>query len=44
VSGTDGSPFRVRSGHVLASAPALQQPMLDTIRAYRADRARNRTS
>jgi myo-inositol-1(or 4)-monophosphatase len=43
VSGTDGSPFRVRSGHVLASAPALQQPMLDTIRAYRAGRARNRT-
>ena len=44
VTGTDGSPFRVRAGHVLAAAPGLQQPMLDTIRAYRAERARNRTS
>ena len=44
VSGTDGSPFRVRSGHVLAAAPALQRPMLETIRAYRAGRSRNRTS
>ena len=44
VSGTDGSPFRVRSGHVLAAAPALQRPMLETIRAYRAGRSQNRTS
>jgi myo-inositol-1(or 4)-monophosphatase len=43
VTGTDGSPFLVRAGHVLASAPGLHQPMLDTIRAYRAGRARNRT-
>jgi myo-inositol-1(or 4)-monophosphatase len=44
VTGTDGSPFRVRAGHVLAATPGLQQPMLETIRAYRAERARNRTS
>jgi myo-inositol-1(or 4)-monophosphatase len=44
VTGTDGSPFRVRAGHVLAAAPGLQQPMLETIRAYRAERARNRTT
>jgi myo-inositol-1(or 4)-monophosphatase len=43
VSGTDGSPFRVRSGHVLAAAPGLQEPMLETIRAFRAGRSRNRT-
>jgi len=43
VSGTDGSPFRVRSGHVLAAAPGLQAPMLDTIRAFRAGRSRNGT-
>jgi myo-inositol-1(or 4)-monophosphatase len=43
VSGTDGSPFVVRSGHVLAATPGLQAPMLDTIRAFRAGRARNRT-
>ena len=43
VSGTDGSPFFVRSGHVLAATPGLQGPMLDTIRAFRAGRARNRT-
>jgi hypothetical protein len=43
VSGTDGSPFLVRSGHVLAAAPGLQGPMLDTIRAFRAGRSRNRT-
>jgi len=33
----------VRSGHVLAATPGLQAPMLDTIRAFRAGRARNRT-
>ena len=43
VTGTDGSPFRVRSGHVLASAPALHDAMLETIRAFRAGRSRNRT-
>jgi len=43
VSGTDGSPFLVRSGHVLAATPGLQGPMLDTIRAFRAGRSRNRT-
>lgn len=43
VSGTDGSPFRVRSGHVLAATPGLQEPMLDTIRAFRAGRSRIRT-
>ena len=43
VSGTDGSPFVVRSGHVLAATPGLQGPMLDTIKAFRAGRARNRT-
>jgi myo-inositol-1(or 4)-monophosphatase len=43
ISGTDGSPFFVRSGHVLASTPGLQGPMLETIRAFRAGRARNRT-
>ena len=43
VTGTDGSPFRVRSGHVLASAPALHDAMLETIRAFRAERSRNRT-
>lgn len=44
VSGTDGSPFEVRSGHVLAAAPGLHAPMLETIRDYRAGRSRNRTS
>jgi myo-inositol-1(or 4)-monophosphatase len=44
VSGTDGTPFRVRGGHVLATTPALQAPMLETIRAFRAGRSRNRTS
>jgi len=43
LSGTDGTPFAVRSGHVLAAAPGLQEPMLETIRAFRAGRARNRT-
>jgi myo-inositol-1(or 4)-monophosphatase len=43
VSGTDGSPFFARSGHVLAATPGLQAPMLDTIRAFRAGRSRNRT-
>jgi myo-inositol-1(or 4)-monophosphatase len=43
VTGTDGSPFFVRSGHVLAATSGLQGPMLDTIRAFRAERARNRT-
>jgi myo-inositol-1(or 4)-monophosphatase len=43
VSGTDGSPFRVRSGHVLAAAPGLQRLMLETIRAFRAGRSRKRT-
>jgi len=43
ISGTDGSPFFVRSGHVLASTPGLQGPMLEIIRAFRAGRARNRT-
>jgi myo-inositol-1(or 4)-monophosphatase len=43
VSGTDGSPFRARSGHVLASAPGLQRVMLETICAFRAGRSRNRT-
>ena len=43
VSGTDGSPFLVRGGHVLATTPALQGPMLETIRAFRAGRSRNRT-
>lgn len=43
VSGTDGSPFRVRSGHVLAATPGLQAQMLATIRAYRAGRSRIRT-
>jgi myo-inositol-1(or 4)-monophosphatase len=43
VTGTDGSPFRVRSGHVLASAPALHDAMLETIRVFRAGRSRNRT-
>jgi len=43
VSGTDGSPFLVRSGHVLATTPGLQGPMLETISAFRAGRSRNRT-
>jgi myo-inositol-1(or 4)-monophosphatase len=43
VSGTDGSPFLVRSGHVLAATPGLHAPMLETIRAFRAGRSRNRT-
>ena len=43
VSGTDGSPFRVRSGHVLAATPGLQGPMLETIRAFRAGRSHYRT-
>ncbi len=44
VSGTDGSPFRVRAGHVLAAAPALHPRMLDAIREFRAERSRNRTA
>jgi myo-inositol-1(or 4)-monophosphatase len=43
VCGTDGSPFLVRSGHVLAATPGIQGPMLETIRAFRAGRSRNRT-
>jgi len=43
LSGTDGTPFRVRGGHVLATTPALQPPMLEVIRAFRSRRARNRT-
>ena len=43
VSGIDGTPFAVRSGHVLAATPGLQEPMLETIRAFRAGRSRNRT-
>jgi fructose-1,6-bisphosphatase/inositol monophosphatase family enzyme len=39
VSGTDGSPFLVRSGHVLATTPGLQGPMLETISAFRDRRA-----
>jgi myo-inositol-1(or 4)-monophosphatase len=44
VTGTDGSPFRARSGHVLATTPALQGQMLETIRAFREGRSRNRTA
>jgi myo-inositol-1(or 4)-monophosphatase len=44
LSGTDGAPFLVRAGHVLATTQALQGPMLDTIRAFRAGRSRNRTN
>jgi myo-inositol-1(or 4)-monophosphatase len=44
VSGTDGTPFLVRSGHVLATTPALQGPMLEAIRAFRAERSRNGTT
>jgi myo-inositol-1(or 4)-monophosphatase len=43
ISGTDGSPFLVRSGHVLAAAPALHGVMLETISAFREKRSRNRT-
>lgn len=43
VSGIDGSPFRVRSGHVLAAAPGVHPVMRDTIRAFREERSRNRT-
>jgi len=43
VSGTDGAPFAVRSGHVLAATPGLQSAMLETIRGFRAGRSRNRT-
>ena len=44
VSGTEGSPFVVRAGHVLAAAPALHPLMLATIREFRDERARNRTA
>jgi len=44
VTGTDGSPFHARLGHVLATTPAIQDAMLATIRQFRDDRSRNRTS
>jgi myo-inositol-1(or 4)-monophosphatase len=44
ISGTDGSPFGVRAGHVLATTVSLQPHMLGTIREFRDGRARNRTA
>lgn len=45
VSGIDGSLFDYRQGHVLATNGALHDPMLETIRDFRARRrSRNRTS
>jgi len=44
VTGTDGCPFHARLGHVLATTPALQEAMLATIRQFRNERSRNRTS
>jgi len=44
VTGTDGCPFHARLGHVLATTPALQETMLATIRQFRNERSRNRTS
>jgi myo-inositol-1(or 4)-monophosphatase len=44
VTGTDGCPFHARLGHVLATTPALQDAMLATIRQFREERSRNRTS
>jgi myo-inositol-1(or 4)-monophosphatase len=44
VSGTEGLPFSVRAGHVLAAAPAIHPLMLATIRRFRDERARIRTA
>jgi len=44
VTGTDGSPFRVRAGHVLAAAPSVHPLMLGVIREFREERSRNRTA
>jgi len=44
VSGTDGAAFEVRAGHVVATTPTLQASMLETIRRFREERSRNRTS
>ena len=44
VTGTDGSPFLVRAGHVLAAAPSVHPLMLGVIREFREERSRNRTA
>jgi myo-inositol-1(or 4)-monophosphatase len=43
ISGLEGQPFTARSGCLVASNGRVHREMLDTIAAYQAERARNRT-
>jgi len=43
ISDLEGQPFRVRTGRLLASNGRIHRAMLDTMAAYGAERARNRT-
>ncbi len=44
VHGMDGAAFDVRRGHIVASNGPLQQPMLEVIRRFEAERSGNRTA
>ncbi|MBI4478339.1 MAG: inositol monophosphatase [Acidobacteria bacterium] len=43
VTGIDGKPFDVRSGHLIASNGRIHEGMLATVRSFYAGRTRNRT-
>jgi myo-inositol-1(or 4)-monophosphatase len=44
VTGMDGTPFDAAAGHLVASNGSLHEQLLDVIRQFRVERARNRTT